>query len=71
MSWKEFNDWAEQENKKKGWWIPIAIALTCKLYFWQKHINILANQTKMKNIKGHSNWNITGNYCYCCNDVVS
>jgi|TARA_B110000914_G_scaffold507_1_gene468 hypothetical protein len=27
MSWKEFNDWAEQENKKKGWWIPIAIAL--------------------------------------------
>jgi hypothetical protein len=27
MSWKEFNDWAEQENKKKGWWIPIALVV--------------------------------------------
>ena len=23
-SWKE---WAEEESKKKGWWVPIAIAL--------------------------------------------
>jgi flagellar basal body-associated protein FliL len=27
MSWKEFNDWAEQEKKKKVWWIPIAIVI--------------------------------------------
>ena len=27
MNWKELNDWAAKENKKKGWWIPIAIAL--------------------------------------------
>ena len=27
MNWKELYDWAAKENKKKGWWIPIALAL--------------------------------------------
>ena len=27
MNWKELNDWAAKENKKKGGWIAIAIAL--------------------------------------------
>ena len=50
MSWKEFNDWAEQENKKKGQWIPIVIALI--VFTLAKAYKYLANQTKMKNIKG-------------------
>jgi hypothetical protein len=28
---KSWTEWAEEENKKKGWWVPIVIALNVKM----------------------------------------
>jgi hypothetical protein len=37
---KSWTKWAEEENKKKGWWVPIVIAL---IIFILAKANTLAN----------------------------